>query len=49
MVVELKRISVQEFRQMEFDDNDTFLYELIEGEMIKKSAPNPRHQNISMK
>ncbi|MFN3851018.1 MAG: Uma2 family endonuclease [Spirosomataceae bacterium] len=49
MVVELKRISVQEFRQMEFDDNDTFLYELIEGEMIKKSAPKPIHQRLSMR
>ncbi len=48
MVTTLKQISVQEFRQMEFDENDDSCYELINGYIMKKSAPRPQHQNISM-
>lgn len=32
---------------MEFDDNDPYIYELINGILMKKSAPQPRHQRIS--
>ena len=46
MAVIAKRMTYQEFRQLEFDDNDPFLYELLNGELVKKSAPNPRHQKI---
>jgi Uma2 family endonuclease len=42
-----KAITYTEFRQMEFDDNDPYLYELIEGILIKKSIPKPRHQMVS--
>jgi Uma2 family endonuclease len=49
MVAELKQISIHEFRQMEFDDNDDAYYELINGYIMKKSAPRPQHQRISMK
>ncbi len=50
--VDLRKITVAEFRQMEFDDNDPFLYELINGELVKKTwcgnpTPTPRHQRIS--
>lgn len=48
MVAELKQISIHEFRQMEFDDFDDAYYELINGYIMKKSAPRPQHQNISM-
>jgi Uma2 family endonuclease len=48
MVAELKQISIHEFRQMEFDENDDAYYELINGYIMKKSAPKPQHQNISM-
>jgi Uma2 family endonuclease len=48
MITELKQISVHEFRQMEFDENDDAYYELINGYLMKKSAPKPQHQNISM-
>jgi Uma2 family endonuclease len=41
------RMTVAEFRAMEFDDDDTFFYELLEGELVKKSAPNPFHQRVS--
>lgn len=42
-----ERISVAEFRRMEFDDTDTFFYELLDGELVAKSAPSPLHQRIS--
>ncbi|MDX1942898.1 MAG: Uma2 family endonuclease [Saprospiraceae bacterium] len=47
MAVVAKKMTYQEFRQLEFDENDPFLYELINGELVKKSAPNPEHQEIS--
>ncbi|MCY7357001.1 MAG: Uma2 family endonuclease [Rudanella sp.] len=40
------RITVAEFHQLEFDDDDPFLYELLAGELVKKKAPSPRHQLI---
>lgn len=42
--VEIQKITVAEFHQMEFDDNDPYLYELLDGEIVKKRAPKPRHQ-----
>jgi len=47
METTMKKISYQEFRQMEFDDDDRFLYELLNGELVKRSAPSPLHQRIS--
>jgi Uma2 family endonuclease len=48
MVAEIKQLSIKEFRQLEFDENDNAYYELINGIIMKKSAPTPQHQNISM-
>jgi Uma2 family endonuclease len=42
-----KKITVQEFQEMEFPDNDFFIYELINGEIMRKQAPKPLHQQIS--
>lgn len=42
-----ERLTVAEFRAMEFDDDDPYSYELIEGEIVQKSAPNPFHQRVS--
>lgn len=42
-----KKITYSEFRQMEFDDDDPYFYELINGILVKKSAPTPQHQEIS--
>lgn len=42
-----ERITTNDFRAMEFDDIDTFYYELLNGELVAKSAPSPLHQRIS--
>ncbi len=47
MEVLKKKLTYQEFRELEFDDNDNFWYELINGELVKKQAPSIRHQRIS--
>lgn len=44
--VDTGKLTVAEFHQMEFDENDTFQYELLDGELVKKKAPTPRHQLI---
>ena len=46
-VVAIQKMTVAEFRELEFDDNDQSWYELINGEVVQKSSPNPRHQEIS--
>jgi Uma2 family endonuclease len=48
-LIDVRKITYSEFRQMEFDDNDPYIYELINGILVKKSAPQPRHQRISRK
>jgi Uma2 family endonuclease len=42
-----KKITVEEFQAMEFPENDFFIYELINGIIMKKAAPKPRHQLVS--
>ncbi len=44
-----KKITVQQFREMEFPDNDPFIYELIDGILMKKQAPSPLHQKAVIK
>jgi Uma2 family endonuclease len=41
-----KKITIEEYLARE-DFEEGFYYELIEGEIVKKSAPAPRHQNAS--
>jgi Uma2 family endonuclease len=48
-VISNTKVSVREFREMLFDDDDNYYYEIINGEMIQKSAPTPLHQRISRK
>ena len=42
-----KKLTYHEFRQMDFGDNDSAWYELINGEIVKKQSPTLRHQIIS--
>jgi Uma2 family endonuclease len=42
-----KKITVKAFQEMEFPDNDFFIYELIDGEIMRKQAPKPLHQQIA--
>jgi hypothetical protein len=35
-----KKITVQEFHEMEFPETDLFIYELIDGELMRKQAPS---------
>jgi Uma2 family endonuclease len=42
-----ERITTNDFRAMDFDDSDSFYYELLNGELVAKSAPSPFHQRIS--
>jgi Uma2 family endonuclease len=39
-----KKITVNEYREMEFPDNDPFIYELINGVLMRKQAPSSKHQ-----
>ncbi len=47
MLVASKKITVEDFLQMEFEGEDAY-YELINGEIVKKAAPSPRHQEASV-
>lgn len=42
-----KRITWQEFLNMEIQEDDQFIYELLNGEIVKYSAPESRHQIAS--
>jgi Uma2 family endonuclease len=42
-----KKMTVKEFHEMEFTETDHFIYELINGELMRKQAPQPLHQKIS--
>ncbi len=48
MLVADKKITVQEFRLMEFEGEDAY-YELINGIIVRKASPNPYHQAISIR
>ncbi len=45
-VISNTKVSVNEFREMLFNDDDNYYYEIINGEMIQKSAPTPLHQEV---
>lgn len=44
-----KNISYADFRDLEIPDNDTGIYELIKGEIVRRSSPNTPHQRVSFK
>ena len=43
--IQVTRCTYADYRNLDADDN--YLYELIDGEIVKKSAPSPQHQLIS--
>ncbi len=47
MVVAAQKMTWKEFREMEVDDNDHFIYELIDGILMKRASPSLVHQDIS--
>lgn len=47
MSVAVKKLTYQVYREMEFDDNDPYLYELLKGTLVRKSSPTLIHQEIS--
>lgn len=50
MEVLQQKLTYREFREMEFDDNDTYhRYELINGELGQKQSPTFDPQRISHK
>lgn len=44
-----KMLTYREYREMEFDDDDNFQYELINGELMKKASPTIEHQRLVRK
>lgn len=46
MSVAIKKLTYREFREMEFEDNDPYLYELLKGILVRKSSPTFVHQRI---
>jgi Uma2 family endonuclease len=45
MVIE-KKVTWQEFRLMELEDGDTYLYELVDGFIMRRASPNLPHQRV---
>lgn len=41
-----KKMTYQEFRHMEIPDGDTSIYELINGNIMRRSSPHSEHQII---
>lgn len=41
-----KRLTTEEFRALDFED-ESFFYELLHGELVKRSAPSLAHQRIT--
>jgi len=42
-----KKMTYDEFQQMEIPEGDTSIYELINGEIVKRASPNSPHQEAS--
>ncbi len=42
----LKKITYAEFREMDFPEDDTNRYELLDGELVQRNIPSIQHQRI---
>jgi Uma2 family endonuclease len=47
MVAIGKKMTMQEFRNMELDDDDHSLYELIDGIVMRRASPKLPHQRVT--
>ena len=45
----IEKVNWETFREIELADDDLFIYELFDGEIMKRSAPSLIHQRISRK
>jgi Uma2 family endonuclease len=43
------KITWADFRDMDIPEGDTSIYELINGQIVKRSSPNSPHQRVSFK
>jgi Uma2 family endonuclease len=46
MVATISKVKYEQFREMEIPDGDTHIYELLNGEIVKRASPNSPHQNL---
>lgn len=44
-----KKLTYREFREMEFDETDSYLYELLNGIIVRRASPKVLHQRVSKK
>jgi Uma2 family endonuclease len=42
-----KKITFAEFKELDFPDDDRFLYELLDGEPAQRNTPSIQHQRIA--
>lgn len=49
MAISTKTISYAAFRELEIPAGDTGIYELIKGEIVRRSSPNTPHQRVSFR
>ena len=49
MLVAEKILTYKEYRALTFEDNDLFIYELLNGLLVRKSSPTIQHQRIVRK
>jgi Uma2 family endonuclease len=45
----IEKVNWETFRELELAEDDLFIYELFDGEIMKRSAPSLIHQRISRK
>lgn len=44
--VATRKLTISEFHDMEFAENDPYLYELLDGEIVQRKANTPQHQLV---
>ncbi|HMP14472.1 MAG TPA: Uma2 family endonuclease, partial [Saprospiraceae bacterium] len=49
MTITTQKVTYRAFREMDFSDTDTFLYELLNGVIVRRASPKVIHQRISKK